>query len=245
MPQLVRDIESLFEQVAIRSLLSANQQETTLPNPLQPKSTKNSKEPNQLKYFLHVGCGLADKKSTTPAFSSDNWEEIRFDIDKAVSPDILGTMTDMGRVADSSVDAIFSSHNIEHLYPHEVQTALHEFLRVLKEDGFAIITCPDLQSIAALIVDNKLTEPAYHSPAGAITPLDMLYGHRQSMEKGNLFMAHRCGFTKDSLIAALQEAGFGSVGVIARSENFDLWAVASKQNLTSEEFTKLVQEQFT
>ena len=44
----------------------------------------------------------------------------------------------------ASVDAVFSSHNIEHLYPHEVPLALKEFMRVLKPDGFVLMTCPDL-----------------------------------------------------------------------------------------------------
>jgi predicted SAM-dependent methyltransferase len=83
---------------------------------------------------------------------------VRLDIDGSVEPDVLGTMTDMPAMADASVDAIFSSHNIEHLYPHEVPIALGEFLRVLKPDGFAIITCPDLQSVCALVAKGKLLE---------------------------------------------------------------------------------------
>jgi predicted SAM-dependent methyltransferase len=51
-------------------------------------------------------------------------QELRLDIDASVAPDIVATMTDMSRVADASVDAVFSSHNIEHLDPHEVPVAL-------------------------------------------------------------------------------------------------------------------------
>lgn len=109
---------------------------------------------------------------------------------ESIAPKV-GTMTDMASVASESGDAIFSSHNIEHLYPHEVPVALAEFLRVLKPNGFAVITCPDLQAVCALVAEDKLTEPAYTSPAGPITPLDILYGLRSSMQKGNLYMAHR------------------------------------------------------
>ena len=87
------------------------------------------------KVFLHVGCGPKRKAATTRGFDSDQWREIRFDIDPSVAPDIIGTMTDMSTVATASVDAVFSSHNIEHLYPHEVPVALAEFLRVLKDGG--------------------------------------------------------------------------------------------------------------
>ena len=103
-----------------------------------------------MKTFLHVGCGPKRKDQTTRGFVSTDWHELRLDIDKSVQPDIIGTMTDMSAVADASVDAIFSSHNIEHLYPHEVPLALAEFKRVLRPDGFAVITCPDLQSVCAL-----------------------------------------------------------------------------------------------
>jgi len=128
--------------------------------------------------FLHVGSGPKRKDRTTKALSSADWTELRFDIDESVQPDLVGTMTDMSSVSTESVDAVFSSHNIEHLYPHEVPVALSEFLRVLKPDGFAVITCPDLQAVCALVAEDKLTEPAYTSPAGPIAPLDILYGHR-------------------------------------------------------------------
>lgn len=178
--------------------------------------------------LLHVGCGPKRKDRTTAGFNTPDWTEIRLDIDPAVRPDVTGTMTDMAAVASASVDAVFSSHNIEHLYPHEVPLALAEFRRVLRDDGFAIITCPDLQSVAALVAQDRLTEPAYVSPAGPIAPLDILYGHRAAMERGNLYMAHRCGFTRKVLAATLQAAGFASVIAMARPRFFDLWALASK-----------------
>ena len=73
---------------------------------------------------LHVGCSPKRKPQTTRGFNTDAWTEVRVDIDPAASPDVVGTMTDMSAVASGSVDAIFSSHNIEHLYPHEVPVAL-------------------------------------------------------------------------------------------------------------------------
>ena len=141
-------------------------------------------------------------------------------------------MTDMSAVADASVDAIFSSHNIEHLYPHEVPLALAEFKRVLRPDGFAVITCPDLQSVCALVAEDKLLDPAYTSPAGPITPLDILYGHRPPMARGNLYMAHRCGFTQKVLSGTLQAAGFAAVAARRREHPYyDLWALATKSAL--------------
>jgi len=192
-----------------------------------------------MKTFLHVGCGPKKKGQTTRAFAQPDWQEIRFDIDQAARPDILGTMLDMSAVAAESVDAIFSSHNIEHLYPHEVPLALREFLRVLKPGGFLVITCPDLQSVARLIADDKLTDAAYTSPAGPITPLDILYGHRPQMAAGNLYMAHRCGFTLKVLLGTLQANGFAAVAGQQQVNTFDLWAVATKQAMPETDLRSL------
>ena len=197
-----------------------------------------------MKTFLHVGCGPKRKDRTTKALST--WDELRFDIDVSVQPDLVGTMTDMSSVLSESVDAIFSSHNIEHLYPHEVPLALAEFLRVLKSDGIAVITCPDLKSVCALIAEDKLTDAAYTSPAGPIAPIDILYGLRSSMAQGNLYMAHRCGFTKKVLAGTLQASGFKSVATFSRGyPYFDLWAVASKEELPEAQMQALAFEHIT
>ena len=160
-----------------------------------------------MKTFLHVGCGYEDK-SQINGFNNDNWKEIRFDINKDVKPDIEGTLTDMKLVETGSVDAVYSSHNIEHIYPHEVPIALKEFYRVLKEDGIVVITCTDLQSVCEAVAQDKLLEPLYESPASPISPIDILYGYRKDVAKGNEYMAHKGGFTYTSLNASFFEAGF-------------------------------------
>lgn len=208
------------------------------------RKTDNSRPDPRTKTFLHVGCGPKKKDRTTRAFAQDDWQEIRFDIDPAARPDIVGSMLDMAAVASASVDAVFSSHNIEHLYPHEVPLALKEFLRVLKPDGFLIITCPDLQSVARLIADDKLTEAAYTAPAGPIAPLDILYGHRPQLAAGNLYMAHHCGFTLKVLLATLKAAGFAAVAGQKRESSFELWAVAAKSLLPEAELRNLAGRHF-
>lgn len=194
--------------------------------------------------FLHIGCGPKRKNQTTRGFNTDAWTELRFDIDESVKPDLIGTMTEMSAVAGESVDAIFSSHNIEHLYPHDVPVALNEFLRVLKPDGFLVVTCPDLQSVCKLIAEDKLTDAAYVSPAGPIAPLDILYGHRAAMARGNLYMAHRCGFTERVLTGTLQAAGFKVIASKSRPAVFDLWAIACKSARTEDELRQLADEHF-
>jgi predicted SAM-dependent methyltransferase len=124
-----------------------------------------------------------------------------------------------------------------------VAIALAEFVRVLKPEGFLIVTCPDLQSVCALVAEDKLTEPAYTAPAGPIAPLDILYGHRASMARGNLFMAHRCGFTRKVLTATLQAHGFAKTASLRRGHPFyDLWAVAVKQPMDETALRDLAQK---
>ena len=199
---------------------------------------------SQIKTFLHVGCGPARKENTTAEFSSGSWHELRFDIDANVNPDYIGTMTDMSAIEDSSVDAIYSSHNIEHLYAHEVADALLEFKRVLNQDGFLVLTCPDLQEVAKLVAEDKLLEPAYTSPAGPIAPLDILYGFRPSIAHGNTYMAHRCGFTETVLRGTLAANGFASVATMRRPAAFDLWAIASIPALSEERLRDIAQSHF-
>jgi len=193
-----------------------------------------------MKTFLHVGCGPIRLDPSTQlairpkGFDAQEWNELRLDINPQVKPDVVGSMTDMSALESGSVDAIYSSHNIEHLYPHEVALALAEFKRVLNRDGFAVITCPDLQSVCALVAEDKLTEAAYVSPAGPISPMDMLYGHRTALRAGNLYMAHRCGFTLNVLLATLELAGFAKVVGNRRPQAFDLWALATMSGIEDE-----------
>lgn len=178
------------------------------------------------KRVLHVGCGAKAAGKLHPAFGSDEWLEVRLDIDAAVLPDIVATMTDMSPVAEASVDAVFSSHNLEHLYPHEVPVAMAEFRRVLKPGGFALITLPDLQEVARLVASDGLEATAYLSALGPIQPLDILFGHRGALAGGNLFMAHHTGFTSATLIGALAAAGFASSTVQRVPSSYSLWAIA-------------------
>jgi SAM-dependent methyltransferase len=188
---------------------------------------------------LHAGCGQGRQEQMPPGFRSPEWREIRYDINPAESPDIVGSITDMSAVATGSVDALYNCHVIEHLYAHEVPAALREFHRVVKPDGFVAIGCPDLQSVAEQVATGRLLEPAHPSPSGPISAIDILYGHRPSLAGGNLFMAHRYGFTAASLGQHLTEAGFARM-IAARALTYELWAIATKQPVSDEELYRLV-----
>lgn len=178
------------------------------------------------KLVLHIGCGAANPAKLHQSFQGPEWHEVRLDIDASVKPDIVADMIDMSAVPDESVDAVWSSHNIEHLYPHDVPGALKEISRVIKNGGAFLVTLPDIQSVANYVAHGNLEEPIYDSPAGPICPIDILYGFRKSMAMGNLFMAHKTAFTAESLARHLRDSGFSNIRV--RREWVNLWAVGYK-----------------
>lgn len=190
------------------------------------------------KTVLHVGCGQADIRHL-PAYFQKRWQEIRLDIDPDAHPDILGTALDMSAVPSHSVDAVYSSHMLEHLYAHELTIALAEMKRVLKPDGILVATVPDLQTVARMIAEDRLLDTAYESPAGSITPFDMVYGHRGFISSGKLYMAHRGGFTLTTLIDALKGAGFASVTGKRRESAFDLWVLAAPEPMADDPLKQL------
>jgi SAM-dependent methyltransferase len=174
---------------------------------------------------LNAGCGPRSSRQLHRVFREHVWRELRLDIDPQTSPDFVGSITDMSELlASRSVDAVWSSHSLEHLHAHEVPPALSEFRRVLKPDGFALITSPDLEAISACLLEHGPEHVVYTSPMGPITAHDMLFGHARSIAQGKLSMAHNTGFTCASLGRRLLEAGFPVI--LAKRERFDLWALA-------------------
>ncbi|MGA2041997.1 MAG: methyltransferase domain-containing protein [Roseiarcus sp.] len=187
---------------------------------------------------LNVGSGVAAPAKLHSVFRRGDWNEVRLDIDANVGPDLVGDMTNMRDIIPTGTfDAIWSSHNIEHLYAHEAPRAILEFHRILRQSGFALITCPDIAAIAQLIVDGSFEEPAYVSPAGPINALDMLYGHSRSIASGNVYMAHHTGYTVERLGRLLLEGGFSEAWVFPGTA-FDIWAVALMVRADREEIRR-------
>lgn len=179
--------------------------------------------PAGTKVVLHVGCGPRDHVSLHESFRGPEWHEVRLDVDPGVKPDVVASVTDMSPVPDRSVDAVYSHHNIEHVFAHEVPLVLREFLRVLRPRGEVLIATPDLQGIAEAIAAGRLETTLYRAEAGDISALDVVYGLRSDIADGREYMAHRTGFTLRTLARKLSQAGFAEVQV-ARQESYALWA---------------------
>ena len=195
---------------------------------IQDTISSNARHTKSLKRVLNAGSGSYAARKLHPFFTPDVWQEIRIDIDPRVKPDMVSSITDMrSSIAPQSFDAIWSSHTLEHLYAHEVPLALAEFKRILKPDGLALITSPDLETVASLMLNHGLNCVAYTSPAGPITPLDMIFGHSASIARGDLYMAHKTGFTCASLGQHFIDADFPVV--IVKREGVDLWGLGLMQ----------------
>ena len=174
--------------------------------------------------FLHIGCGPACRP-IPPQFTG--WYELRIDIDPAVEPDVVGSITAID-MPDCSVEGVYASHILEHVEQWEVQAALHEVLRVLVPSGTAIIVTPDLLVWSRWIVDNPgaIENEMSISPSGNITALDALFGYQPDVRAGAEYMRHRTAFTQLTLAAHLRVAGFAGARVLA--QHWQLCAIAQK-----------------
>ena len=129
-------------------------------------------------------------------------DETTLDIDPRWDPDYVASITDLGDVGE--YDLTYTCHCLEHVYLHEARQALKEMLRVLKKGGTSIVIVPDLEGI------KPDREELYDSPCGPICGLDLIYGHAGIIEQ-NQYMAHKYGYTMDSLMDEFKIAGFSNV----------------------------------
>jgi SAM-dependent methyltransferase len=176
-----------------------------------------------MKTILHAGCGsISNKVPDRFKYHRDT----RLDLNRNVKPDIVASIVAMPMVDDESFDAVHCSHCLEHLTAVEGALALREFLRVLKPGGELSLQVPDLQAIGGKIGLGQIDYVLYTSAMGPITPLDMLYGMQSAIGAGNLFMAHKMGFTAGSLERILTGNGFERVATTRG--DYELFATAFK-----------------
>jgi SAM-dependent methyltransferase len=194
---------------------------------------------NPASILLNLGSGPKSAVHDKEEFSRLGWREIRVDIDPGCKPDVIASVTDLSSIEEESIDVVFSSHAIEHLYDHEVSIALGEITRVLKPEGLALITCPDIKLVAQAVAENDLDVVLYQSPSGPITALDALYGHRSSILQGHHYMQHRTGFSADTIGRRFLSHGFREVRVV-HGGFLDLWALASKSQVTDHQVLRTI-----
>ena len=88
---------------------------------------------------LHIG-GTENK---------DGWQI--FNIQSGPHTDFKGTVTDLSRFEDKTIDEIYASHVFEHLgHRQELPLALAQCYRILVTRGIFRISVPDLEKITGL-----------------------------------------------------------------------------------------------
>lgn len=169
---------------------------------------------------LHVGCG----GSALPGIFS-RAQEIRLDLDPNSGADLIGSMLDIP-LEDCAVDAVYTSHTLEHVTLHDGLRALKEFRRVLSDGGQCIVIVPNIGALAEHIATGNLYGKLYDSPGGPVCAADMLYGHqglieRDWQDKAYRFQ-HKFGYTPETLAKTFESAGFRAV----RATKLNVWDVA-------------------
>ena len=172
----------------------------------------------------HAGSGPRSSGQLHRLFRGGSWREFRIDIDPHTSPDAVGSITDMKARRPRGRSTRSGRRTASNIFTPTRFPALAEFRRVLRPDGFALITSPDLESAASCLLKHGPEHVLYTSAAGPITAHDILFGHSGSIALGKHYMAHNTGFTSALLGQRLLDAGFPMV--LVKREQLDLWAIA-------------------
>jgi ubiquinone/menaquinone biosynthesis C-methylase UbiE len=176
---------------------------------------------------LNVGGGSS--RAISEIFNG--WEQDVLDVDPAVKPDICLDAREMKTLPPGTYDAVYCSHTLEHFYRHEILAILEGFVHVLKEDGFVEAAVPNMQVLFSSIMQGSLDieDVWYRSPSGPIMFHDVIYGFSKPMEQGNLFYAHKCGFSAESLCRCMARAGFRHIQIVEQSLNLVVRAYRGEQ----------------
>lgn len=116
--------------------------------------------------------------------------------------DHLGNANDLSRFPDASLEAIYSSHTLEHFdYQHELMATLKEWHRALGPFGTLYVSVPDLDVLAELFLDKTNLTVNEHFMVMRM----MFGGHTDPHDY------HGVGLNADFLVAFLEEAGFSLI----------------------------------
>lgn len=158
------------------------------------------------------------------------YEQKLLDIDSSCSPDYCCDTMEVKRLypgLNGEFDYVYCSHNLEHYYWHDVPKVLDIFKWFLKDNGTVEIRVPNIKNLMQSMNSLDIQDVWYRLGDGTpVTFHDVIYGWNKAMSSGNLFYAHKCGFTPISLFSALEGAGFTNIKVMDQGAN--LLAQATK-----------------
>ena len=171
---------------------------------------------------LNVGGG--GSRDLPPLYRG--WQQDLLDIDPDVKPDICCDAKQLKTLKRGTYDAVFCSHNLEHFYRHEVPVVLAGMRHVLKRSGFVQVAVPNMTAVFEALVNEKrdIQDIWYHSQGGPVSFHDALYGWASKVSEGNLYYAHKTGFTEKSLTKTLRAAGFPHIFTAIQTINLHAFA---------------------
>jgi SAM-dependent methyltransferase len=161
----------------------------------------------KLRTVLHVGCGAAELPEE--AFPPDEWREVRVDMDERTEGlDVVADMRNLDDVfEDAMFDGICCMSCLEHIEEGYLGQTLAGFNRVLRKGGALLIVVPALEKVFEVALKEGLNATVEEAACGPVRPLDMLYGYGPRLQAMPL-MAHKTGFTRESLATWLGLTGF-------------------------------------
>ncbi len=139
----------------------------------------------------------------------EGWEI--FNICPGENVDHVGNANDLSRFEDNTFDIIYASHVLEHFdLNNEVVDTLREWFRVLSPKGKLFVAVPDLDALAAILLDKKNTTFDQRFEA-----IRAIYGAHV-----NQYDYHKVGFNQETLGNLLFQIGFVHIG---RAKKFGLF----------------------
>ena len=144
---------------------------------------------------LNLGCGT----HPLPGF-------VNVDLLKAAGVDLVADVGGPLPFESGAVALIYASHVLEHFPTDDVPRVLGEWRRVLRDGGTLLVAVPDLERIAARLVNDPGWFTPPHNPW-----LGAIYGGQKDD-----WDFHKTGFTAPWLAYCLDQAGFGDVRRVDR-----------------------------
>lgn len=125
--------------------------------------------------------------------------------------DYVGDVRDLSRFPARSFDVVYASHILEHLnYQTDLDRALHEIYRILRQGGKFFISVPNLDTLCRLFVHERA------GPDDRLNIMRMMYGGQTDE-----FDYHHVGLYPDLLATYLGDAGFHHIARVPEFNLFD------------------------
>ncbi len=177
--------------------------------------------------FLFVCCAPDGAEPPTPAVGRTAlWRELRVDIGPDDACAALDSLSKLAACAAASVDALYCADTLEQLHDDDLAAMLAQFRRVLKPDGYAVI------SSAEGPAQGDASAGHAQDSAGAAASLPPPYPRAANVGTPDGVASpaanHAGSVNLTALLGMLQRAGFPTVAGKRRAQPRHLWVVASK-----------------